>query len=123
MIRGTVNARSEAIVPLRVRGPTGSELDVDVVLDTAFTGFLTLPPAIVAALNLLNPSEVETTLGDGTILRLNAYDVEVEWDGTWRTVTVTEIDADPLLGVRLLTGHEVFIEFVPGGVVDVTAIP
>jgi clan AA aspartic protease len=123
MIRGTVNARNEAVVPLRVRGPTGAEFDVDTVIDTGFTGFLTLPPAIVAALNLSNQSEIETTLGDGTILRLNAYDAEVEWDGAWRTVTITEIDTNPLIGTRLLAGHEVFIEFVPGGVVDITAIP
>lgn len=123
MIRGAVNARHEAVLPLRIRGPGGNEFDLDAVIDTAFTGFLTLPPAIVAALGLSNPSEIETALGDGTILRLNAYDAEVEWDGSWRTVTVTEIDTNPLLGVKLLIGHEVFIEFVPGGVVDVTAIP
>ena len=29
MIRGAVNARGEAIVPLRVRGPSGVEMDVD----------------------------------------------------------------------------------------------
>jgi hypothetical protein len=29
MIRGVVNARREAVVPLRLRGPGGTELDVD----------------------------------------------------------------------------------------------
>jgi clan AA aspartic protease len=123
MIRGAVNARYEAVLQLRFRGPSGNEFDLDVVIDTAFTGFLTLPPAIVAALNLSNPSEIETVLGDGTVRRLNAYDVQVEWDGTWRTVTVTEIDTNPLLGMKLLAGYDVFIEVVPGGVVDITKLP
>jgi clan AA aspartic protease len=123
MIRGTVSARCEAVVPLRVRGPSGAEFDVDAVLDTAFDGRLTLPPATITALNPPLRGQVNTRLGDGTVRLLNTYDVEIEWDGVWRTVVVTEIDADPLLGTGLLAGHEVFIEFVPGGVVDITAIP
>lgn len=123
MIRGTVNASREAVVQLQVRGPGGTEFDVEVIVDTGYTGFLTLPPAVVAALNLANPSEVEVVLGDGTVRRTNTYDVEIEWDGVWRTVAVTEIDTDPLLGTKLLAGHELFVEFVPGGVVDVTRIP
>ena len=43
MIRGTVNARLEAVVRLRVRGLGGAELDVDAVVDTGFTSSLTLP--------------------------------------------------------------------------------
>jgi hypothetical protein len=38
-------------------------------------------------------------------------------------VTASEIDSAPLLGLELLAGYEVFIEFVPGGVVDITKLP
>jgi clan AA aspartic protease len=123
MIRGTVNYRNEAIVPLRVRGPSGTELDVDVVIDTAFTGSMTLPPAIISALNLAGYSQISSQLADGTVRYLDAYDVEVEWDGVWITVTASEIGSLPLLGLELLSGHEVFIEFVPGGIVDITKLP
>jgi hypothetical protein len=37
MIRGVVNARHEAVLRLRVRGPGESELDVDTVIDSGFT--------------------------------------------------------------------------------------
>ncbi len=37
MIRGMVNLRREAIVPVRVRGPGGAERDVDAVVDSGFT--------------------------------------------------------------------------------------
>ena len=123
MIRGAVNARHEAVVPLRVRGPAGAEFDVDAVLDTAFTGFLTLPAALISALNLTGQSQIATQLGDGTMRQLNAYDAEVEWGGAWLPVVVTEIEGTPLLSMGLLVRHEVFIEFVPGGVVDVTRLP
>ena len=42
MIRGVVNARNEAVVRLRVRGPAGSESDIDAVIDSGFTGSLAL---------------------------------------------------------------------------------
>jgi clan AA aspartic protease len=123
MIRGTVTSRQEAVVPLRVRAPGGAECDVDTIIDTGFTGFLTLPPALISALNLPFRSQVNIKLGDGTTHQFDTYDIEIDWNGAWRLVVATEIDADPLLGMGLLAGHQVFIEFVPGGVVDITPIP
>jgi hypothetical protein len=41
MIRGTVNARLEALIRLRVRGPGGAELDMDAIVDSGFTSSLT----------------------------------------------------------------------------------
>ena len=52
MIEGTVNAAYEAVVPLPLRGPSGQARDVDAVVDTGFTRFLTLPPAMIAELGL-----------------------------------------------------------------------
>jgi predicted aspartyl protease len=123
MIRGTVNYRNEAIVSLRVRTSGGTECDVDLIIDTAFTGTLTLPPVLISSLNLAFRNQVDVRLGDGTMCQFDTYDAEVEWDGVWVPLVVTEIDADPLLGMGLLAGHEVFIEFVPGGVVDITKLP
>jgi hypothetical protein len=37
MIRGVVNALSEAVVRLRLRGPGGVETDVDAIVDTGFS--------------------------------------------------------------------------------------
>ncbi len=122
MIRGAVNARNEAVLTLRVRGPSGVEVDVDVVIDTGFTTALTLPAATITALGL-HLSSTPSVLADGTVRSLDTYEAEVDWDATWVTVLVTEVECEPLLGTHLLAGHEVFIEFVPGGVVDITALP
>ena len=123
MIRGAVNARHEAVLTLRVRGPGGVELAVDVAIDTGFTAALTLPAATIAALGLAHQLCRLTMLADGTVRSLDTYEAEVEWDGAWLAVLVTEVECGPLLGMGLLAGHEVFIEFVPGGVVDITPIP
>ena len=53
MIRGVVNARHEAVVRLRVRGPGGVESEVDVIVDSGFTSSLTLPMAMATALGLV----------------------------------------------------------------------
>ena len=49
MIRGVVNARYEAVVRLRVRGPGGVESDVEAIVDSGFTSSLTLPMTVVTA--------------------------------------------------------------------------
>jgi predicted aspartyl protease len=56
MIRGVVNARQEAVVRLRVRGPGGVESGVDAVVDSGFTSSLTLPATMLTALGLARQS-------------------------------------------------------------------
>lgn len=43
MIQGVVNARHEAVVRLRVRGPGGVEADLNLIVDSGFTASLALP--------------------------------------------------------------------------------
>jgi hypothetical protein len=81
MIRGTVNARFEAVIPLRVRGPCGAELSFDAVVDKGFTSSLTLPVTAVTALGLVRQSSSAATLGDGSVRSFDVYAAEVEWDG------------------------------------------
>ena len=42
---GLVNANKEAVVSLTIRGPEGRSPDVNAVIDTGYSGFLTLPAA------------------------------------------------------------------------------
>jgi clan AA aspartic protease len=123
MIRGQVNARREAVASLRVRGPGGSELDVDAIVDTGFTASLTLPAAVVAALGLVRQAGGGVVLADGSIRQLDYYAAEVAWDGNWRFVLVSVVGQEVLLGMRLLAGHELRIAVVPGGGVEITALP
>lgn len=73
MIRGVVNARYEAIVPLRVRGSAGAELSADAVVDTGFNGSLTLSSAAVTTLGLVRQSGGGAMLGDGSVRQFDIY--------------------------------------------------
>ena len=52
MIEGLVNANYEPIISLPVQSPAGQAREIDVVIDTGYNGYLTLPPALVAELGL-----------------------------------------------------------------------
>ena len=123
MIRGVVNARHEAIVRLQLRGPGGVESDVDAIVDSGFTSSLTLPAATVAVLGLVRQSGGVAMLADGSVRQYDVFAAEVLWDGAWRSVLVSVLGNEVLLGMHLLAGHKLGIEVVPGGVVEILPIP
>jgi clan AA aspartic protease len=123
MINGVVNPQLEAAVQLAIQDATGQPHNVEVIVDTAYNGFLTLPPAQVAALGLAPKAQQQVLLADGSIQVINFHEATVIWDGQPRTVDVDEIDAPPLLGTALLQGHELRVQFVVGGVVTIEALP
>ena len=123
MIQGHVNARDEAVVRLRVRGPSGVEPDMDSIVDSGFNSSLALPLATVSALGLALVSGSSAVLADGSLCPINIYSAEVLWDGTWRPVLVSAVGDEPLLGMGLLAGHRLVMDVVPGGLVEILPIP
>lgn len=123
MIRGVVNARREACVSLRMRGPGGAEAVLNAVVDTGCSASLMLPAATIAALALTRQSGGRAVLADGSIRQFDLYSGEVEWLGSWRPVLVTDVGDEVLIGMGLLAGHELRIEVVPGGTVEVQGLP
>jgi clan AA aspartic protease len=121
MIQGSVNARYEAVVRLRVRGPGGAESDVDVIVDSGFTASLTLPMA--TALGLARQSGGTAVLADGSVRLFDIFAAEIAWGGTWRAVLVSAVGNESLLGMGLLTGHKLVVEVVPGGLVEILSLP
>ncbi len=123
MFRGSVLSGRGPVVPLLIRGPTGAELDVNAVVDTGFTAVLTLPVPIVSALDLVLNSKGELVLADGTIRPFDLYSAEVLWDGNWVPVLASALGDDVLIGMRMVAGHRVIIEAVPGGAVEIVRLP
>lgn len=119
MILGAVNARHEAIVRLKLRGPKGAETDVEFVLDSGFSSSLTLPSSTVSALGLVQLSGGNSILADGSVCQYDIYAAEVEWDGIWKGVLVYAIGEEPLLGMRLLSDHELRIQVRASGMVQI----
>lgn len=123
MIVGAVNVAREAVVSLRVRGPAGGDLTSDAVIDTGFNGYITLPAAVIAALGLTTQGVRSGVLGDETRTVFTVYRAAVEWDGTARPVQVLAAEGSPLIGMALLLGSRVSVEFVTGGAVTIEPMP
>jgi predicted aspartyl protease len=81
MITGRVNAYREALIPLSVQDADGYGYALDAVIDTGYTGSLTLPPALIAALGLTWRGYVSAVLGDGSLQQFEVYAATVLWDG------------------------------------------
>ena len=99
MILGVVNAGYEAVITLSVQGPEGQAQEVDAVVDTGFTGFLTLPPALVTELALPFETTGHATLADGSEVSFDTYRVTVLWEGQPRYVLADAADTTPLVGM------------------------
>ena len=121
MIEGVVNSVYEAVIPLSLRGPAGQVQEVEAVIDTGFTGFVTLPPSLVAELGLVFMGTSEATLADGSEVSFDAYDVTVLWEGQPRDVLIDEADTTPLVGMLLLDRHNLNIDVESGGRVLIQA--
>ena len=121
MIEGVVNAAFEAVIPLSLQSPVGETREVEAVIDTGFTGFLTLPPSLVAEMGLVFQGTSEATLADGSGVSFDAYDATVLWEDQPRVVLIDEADTTPLVGMLLLNGHNLNIDVKSGGRVLIQA--
>jgi len=122
MILGSVNANREAIVQLAVLGENQQNQGIKAIIDTGYTGFLTLPSAVITTLGLTWYMQQEGILGDGSLCMFNVYEALVIWDGQVRSVEINESAADPLVGMGLLEGYELKIQGVAGGLVTITVL-
>ena len=73
MIEGTVNAAREAVVRLTLQGPTGQEREVEAVIDTGYSGFLTTSPALVSEWGLAHRGQNYAALADGSEVVFGFY--------------------------------------------------
>lgn len=87
MIQGYVNDSYEAIVPCTLQGPSGQTREIEAVIDTGYSGFLTLTAELVTDLQLRYRSRDLATLADGSEAVFDVYGVTVLWGtaitGTW----------------------------------------
>lgn len=123
MIIGHVDPHHEIVIPLPIRNAFGREEMIEVILDTGFTGTLTLPPSMITHLGLRWRSQVWTVLANGTSELSDVYGGTVIWDGVARPINVQEVNSVPLLGIRLLIGYDLRIRVIDGGEVEIEIVP
>ena len=107
MIEGVVNAAHEAVIALHLQGPEGRTRDIEAVVDTGYSGFLTLPAVLVAELGLPFAYTGQAFLANDDEV---SFDVTVLWDGQPRHIKADATGSTPLVGMALLDSHSLYVE-------------
>ena len=115
MIVGAVNSAYEPFVRLEVQGPLGHSREIRAIVDTGYNGYLMLPPGLASALELPFVSSNPVFLADGSEAFFEVCGVTVLWDGRPRDVDAHVSDATPLVGMRLMDSHSLYVDVEKGG--------
>lgn len=122
-MQGVVNPALEATLHIHVFGPSGHTAEIVAVIDTGYSGALSLPMAVIASLALSPLASRVVRLADRSRRVLNTYEAVLLWDGQRRTLRVLAVEGDPLVGTALLGGYTLEANFVDGGAVSVELRP
>lgn len=122
MITGMIQAH-ESRIRLMVRGSQRREQEIEAVIDTGYTEWLSLPLGLIAPLGLRWKTVGRAILADGSECMFDIYRGEVLWDGKVRRILIHEADADPRVGMKLLSGYELKMQIRPRGKVTIKRLP
>ena len=121
MIQGVVNAAYEAIITIPLQGSEGRTREIEAVVDTGYSGFLTLPPGLVDELGLPFAYMGQAFLANDAEVDFDVHYVTVLWDGQRRDIEADATGSTPLVGMLLLDKHDLNIEVESGGRVVIQA--
>ncbi|ELR99099.1 clan AA aspartic protease [Gloeocapsa sp. PCC 73106] len=122
MMQGRVNQNCEAIISIAVGHANNPKTMVDAVIDTGFTGFLSLPNSLITTLGLPWYFRDLGTLGDGSEVVFDMHKASVIFDGQIKVIDVAASEADPLVGMSLLYGFKIRIDVVERGIVIIETL-
>ena len=105
----------EAWVALSVMGVDGELQRCDIIVDTGFTGWLTLPEADIRRLGLAGVGYRDSITASGNMERFDYYKTLVSWHGRLHEIEVFQSIDQPLLGMELLEGSRVAVDAWDGG--------
>jgi clan AA aspartic protease len=94
----------------------------EAIVDTGFTGWLTLPQKIIRDLGLTYYGERPAILADSEEKMFDLYGALVSWHGHQRAALVLGTDGTPLVGMALLRGGRLTIDAWDGGDVVIEEI-
>ena len=123
MITGFIDNQLDPVIPLQLTNDYGIRLQIEAVIDTGFTEFLTLPLAVVQQLQLAQVGRVRVLLSGNLPVDVPVYMVHVLWHGQERLVSVQQAEGDPLVGMQMLVESKVTLHVRYGGAVEVEPGP
>ncbi len=123
MIVGDVKPNLDTLITLAVAGPTNRKVEVEAVIDTGFTDYLTLGRDTVTHLGLRFRESMVYELVNNEFEMLDLYECRVLWDGHWRRVLASAAEGGSLVGMGLMKGFHLGIDIVDGGRVELRRLP
>lgn len=118
MISGRVNENREAVISLTLIGLVGEKHEIEAVIDTGFSGDLTLPDEVAASLGLTWLGREPGVLADGST---DLFDVYA--DRLFGMESHALLRLPPrLVGMNLLHGHSLRIDVVVDGHVEIAEL-
>ena len=121
MINGRIT-EGKATIPVIFRLPSQPDFSVDFVIDTGFNDYLTLPIQAVNMMNLPLYSSITARLADGSEVLLSVHLATIIWDDVEKVVPVLASGYKPLLGVALMEGYHLEVDFEDNGLVSLEKI-
>lgn len=121
MISGVVTKEREPIMTLEVRGPNGQVLTVDFVLDTGFSGYMTLTEAEVVSLELKSAAASKYRFANSNEETLPTYTAYTTWDEQPLKILIVQLKESRLIGMSLLSGSTLSLEATADGNVTIDA--
>lgn len=123
MIHGVVTNELEAWIDLAILGEDRSAISFSAVIDTGFSGYLTLPLSVIRRFGGVPMGTARTYLADGSETVCEVFELTVHWDDQPITIEVDAAEIEPLVGMSLLKGHDVVMRVIPNGEVTIRAVP
>jgi clan AA aspartic protease len=115
MISGQVTSQHQAVVEIEISAPQCPSQSLRAVVDTGFTGYLTLPIEQIRAMWLPFAGYRRGQVADGRKMLLERYLVDVNWHGKPQPVLAAMTKGAILIGMSLLTGSELHIDVIENG--------
>ena len=122
MMYGKIDQNFEAMIRLVVGNSESKRQTIDALIDTGFTGFLSLPIVVISDLNLKLCGREEGTLGDGSLCTFDVYRGFIIWDGQLRRIDINAAETTSLVGMSLLKGYRMQLDAIVGGEVSIRSL-
>ena len=117
-MNGRVDKFGRAMVSVSIRpSDVPAAHAVQAWIDTGFNGDLVLSQQQIDDLELRPSGTLKAILADGTAVALQRYTCLIDWFGEDRDLEVVANTGEhPLLGVGLLSGHDLHVSYRSGEV-------
>ncbi len=125
MLQGYVSRFGGALYPVCVVhlfSDSGVPARLETVIDTGFSGLMTLPDTTVEQMDLQKIGEARVFLADGIEREYDLYKVDVDWFGESRPIEILCMGRFPLIGMAMMEGLELRVRIEDGGIIDLTEI-